>query len=366
MLTTTATNLPRLMNCNGSRNMPASFASVDSDTTDRDEGNAADWLAEQVFAGADINALVNTKAFNGVIITADMADHVASYLAALHPGGAMQVETSYGTDAWRTNGRADHIAIVASPEDQREGQYALVVDDLKYGWRIVDPFENWTLISHAIGYCIFRQIQPHTVALRIHQPRPHHPDGKVREWRLSYDELLTYYARIVETLTNPSNNLVTGLPWCAGCRALATCPAARMSRMNIIDAASRTFSDQITSDALGYELDVIRTARATLEAHEAALQELTIHRIKKGEIFENYGLEKQYSHTRFKSGISAQALTAATGIDCVKPGTITPAEFKRRGGSQADYDALTERPMTGIKLIRASADQRARRALGVK
>jgi hypothetical protein len=374
MLTVIADNLPRLMECNGSRLMSPAFPAVDVDPTARDEGTAADWMALQAFNGTPIGTLINTPAKNGFYMTADMADYVDQYLAALDCG-EMQVDTSFGTDLWRVGARADHIKYIARGERvefvnggngnvlEHPLPSELHVDDLKYGYSLVDPEMNWTLIWHAIGYCITRQVQPDIIKLTIHQPRPHHPDGKHRTWTISYAELLELYARINATLSDPSNELRTGLSWCRRCHALASCPAATKARMNAIDATAIAFNDQLPDNALSYELDVVRMAKATLEAQLNALEEMATHRLRNGAVIDNYAMQPQFANTRWKPGIDARLLSMASKIDCEKPGTITPAEFKRRGGSEAVYNALTERPQTGIKLIRATADQRARRVL---
>jgi hypothetical protein len=342
------------MNCNGSRLM-AAVLPPDTDQTARDEGNAAHWMAQKIFDGASVDSLIDTKAFNGFTMTAEMAEHVASYVSSLDCG-AMEVATTHGGTNWHINGRADHIV-------DNTVKSTLTVDDFKYGWRIVEPDHNWTLISHAIGYCKLHKFAPAEITLRIHQPRPHHPNGKLRTWTISYAQLMEFNAQIEATLSNPSDQLTSGVEWCAKCYALPTCPAARLARYNAIDATTDAFDDTLSDEVLSYELDLLRNADATIKAQRDALEELIAHKIKQGAIVPNYGLEPQYAHTRFKSGISPQALTLASGIDCIKPGTITPAEFKRRGGSQAVYDALTERPMTGVKLVRATADQRAARLL---
>lgn len=358
MLTTDATNLHRLMNCNGSRLMPPSFPTIDIDPTARDEGNAAHWAAQEWFNGRDPETLINAKAYNGVIVTGEMLDHVGEYLKVLEVG-QMEVETSFGTDYWRVNARADHIAYNAMTS-------MLTIDDFKYGHRLVSPVHNWTLIAHAIGYCLFNQITPQTIRLRIHQPRPYHPDGKLREWTIDYLTLRELYQQIDATLTNPRDALVTGIDWCAKCRALATCPAAHAASMNAVDASTLTFNDDIPDNAMTYELDTLRSAQAMLSARLTALEELATHRIKNGAVIEGYGTMQQIANTRWKTGITPEALSLASRIDCVKPGFITPAEFKRRGGSDEVYKALTERPITGVKLVRASADERAKRLLGRK
>ena len=355
MLITTADNLPRLMNCNGSRNMPAAFPSVDLDRSARDEGIAAHWMAQQAFNGVPLETLINVKHGNGVMMTAEMAGHVRTYLAALDCG-EMEAATSFAGPTWEIRARCDHRKFDPTTD-------TLTIDDFKYGRTIVEPEMNWSLIAHAIGTLVASGTSTATIILRIHQPRAYHPDGALREWRISYNELMALYARIDQTLTNPADELRTGLSWCRRCHALANCPAARSASMNAIDAATLQFSDDLPDDVLSFELDTLRIAQATLTDRLNALEELATHRLKSGAIIPNYAVETKYGDTRFKSGITAQALTIASGIDCVKASIITPAEFKRRGGSQPVYDALTERPMIGVKLVRIDADKRARRLL---
>ena len=353
-----ATNLPRIMNCPGWLFMPATLPDIDNDPTARDEGTAAHWLAQQIFNGCEV---IDTKAPNGFTITAEMSDHVHEYLSALDCG-AMEVDTSFGDPTgtrWRVNARADHIKFNGT---------ALTVDDFKFGWRIVEPEMNWTLIAHAIGHCAARGLQPVTIDLRIHQPRPYHPEGKIRSWSISYNDLLQLHKRIDDALSNPSKELRTG-SHCAKCHALPTCPAARIASMNAIDATEYAFSDTLPNEALSSELDTLRRAGEVVKLRLEALEELATHRIKNGESLPDYALEMRYGDTRFKTGITAQTLQILTGIDCVKPAMITPAETKRRAKAAGNnaamtvIDSLTERPMTGTKLVRIGADKRARKLL---
>lgn len=375
MLTVIADNLPRVMNCNGSRLMAPSFPAIENDPTARNEGTAAHYMAQEAFKGVPLASLIGTPAVNGFYMTSEMADHVGEYLSALDCG-EMEIDTSFGTDHWRIAGRADHISYRDDAVELVNGgngnvlEYSLSilnVDDFKYGHSLVEPQDNWTLIWHAIGYCVTRRVTPDVINLTIHQPRPYHRDGKRRTWSIDYATLLTLYERINATLSNPSDALITGFGqsynWCRRCHALATCPAAQSARLNAIDATALAFNDQIPDNALSYELDLVRTAKATLEQQLSALEELAAHRLRSGAVIDNYALESQWANTRWKPGITGDLLTVTTGVDCVKPGTVTPAEFKRRGGSQSVYDALTERPQTGIRLVRATADQRARRVL---
>ena len=361
-LITTATELPRLMQCIGSVNMPAALP-PDHDHEARSEGNAAHWLAKEIFDGrVYAPSTVGTKAYNGYVITEEMCEHVRNYLDALDCG-TMETETTFGGEGWEVRGRADHISWQCHPNDQYETPQILTVDDFKYGWRLVSPEENYTLIAHAIGWCIRNQAAPREIVLRIHQPRPYHPDGPCREWRLSYVDLMTHYSAIAKRLSETPDTLTTG-PMCAKCHALATCSAARAASMNAIDASSVAFSDSLPDHVLAYEYETLEQAAAVIKARYEALEELMTHKIKSGNAIQGYTLKQRLAQTRWKPGLTGALLTAATGVDLSKDGIVTPAEAKRRGVNEATITALTDRPVIGAKLERIDADREARRWFG--
>lgn len=360
MLVTTATELPRLMACIGSRLMPAALP-PDHDHEARDEGIAAHWTAQQMHKGQEIP--IGTRAPNGYIITADMIEHVLTYIDALEPSGTMEVDCTFSSDTYELRARADHIVWECHPNDQHQSAYILTIDDFKYGWRLVSPEHNWTLIAYAIGWCIKHQETPATIIFRIHQPRPYHPDGPMREWRISYEELLRLHAQINNRLRNPTNELVTS-PQCAKCHALADCPTAREASMNAIDASGVAFSDTLPDHVLAYELDVLRQAQTVIDNRAEALEELMTHKIKMGGVINGWHLKPRYAQTRWKPGMTGQALSAATGVNLLKDGVVTPAEAKRRGVPEAVVTALTERPPIGSKLERIDADAVGRKHFG--
>lgn len=352
MLVTTATELPRLMRCIGSRLMDRAVPE-DANDDARDEGNAADWLAEQMFAGNTVP--VGSKAPNGWVITDDMVDHISEYVGALEPGGAMQVVTTWGdSGSFEVRGRADWIAY--------DGQ-TLRVRDLKYGHRIVSPEGNWTLLSHAIGWCITNSVQPYTVELSIHQPRPYHTDGPLRRWSCSYHSLLEFYEMASHRLACPDDTLISG-PHCNKCHARFDCPALDRAAWSAVEHTTTAFNDAMPNNALAFELDQMEHAADTIKIKVDAIQELMSHRIKSGQVINGYAMQARQGNRRFKSGLTAHALSAVTGVDLTTDKLPTPAEAERRGVSRAVLDALTERPSLGQKLSKIDADAVARRAFG--
>lgn len=356
MIHTDATRLPLIMQCLGSYHMPTPLPD-DDDPQARDEGNAAHYMAQQVFNGKDIDALIGTRAYNGYIMDAEMARHVRTYVGVLDCG-QMETITSHGTIA----GRADHISWRCHPNDQYERPISLVIDDFKYGYRLVEPEMNWTLISHAIGWCIINNAAPETITLRIHQPRREHPLGPMREWSFTYAELQAFAAQIYARLASDDTTLTTG-PACHGCKAASVCPAYREANMNAIDATSHLFSDNLTAEQLARELDLIGHAKSVIDGRHKALEELARHRISSGEIIPNYMVNLSYANRRFKPTFTADAIKALSGIDATESKMCTPAELERRGASQDLLNLITERPVSARKLVRVDVNTKARQLL---
>lgn len=356
MLTTTATELPRLIQCIGSRLMPSPVPDSGSAEA-RSEGNAAHWLAEQMFAGATVGA--GATAHNGYVITDDMVEHVSNYVDALDCG-EMEADTSYSGQGWEVRGRADHLKF-------REGGdtalHTLTIDDFKYGWRLVEPRENWTLLSHGIGWVIRNERAPDRIILRIHQPRPYHPDGPLREWSCSYEELMGYYHRINERLTHASDELQTG-PACAKCPARFDCRTLDAAIYNAIDVAGVVFDDTLPKHVITEQYALFERAEQMIKIGKEAREELISHRIKHGEVFEGYSLERRYGHKKWKPGLTGKMLSLASGVDLVKDGLVTPAEAIRRGVPKEAVEKLVDRPMLDPKLKRIDADAKARAVFG--
>ncbi len=356
MLTLTATDLPRFFACNGSINMPQHVA-FNVDDTVRNEGNAAHWLIEQVCKQTHtLDELVDRKAFNGVYITAEMIEHVTAFLAANKPTALIECDTSYGDgQRYQINGRADRIAYV-------EETQTLYVDDFKYGWSIVEPAENWTLLSHVFGW-LFRNHDTavQSVVLRIFQPRPHHPLGHVREKSYAIHEIRSMWERLYNILLNPLNELNTG-KHCRNCPAMASCPASIKAQMNAVDVSETPYVSDIDNKNLGFILDQFDRSIKLLEQGKKAYTELALHRLKKGEIIPNYFPEKSQTNRQWKKGITPETMKILTGVEISdKPKLITPAQAIRKGISEETVNLFCERHDKTVTLTRMDADTAAKK-----
>jgi hypothetical protein len=343
--------------------MDASLIIHHEDATVRDEGNAAHWLAQTLFnTSARADDFLNTKAPNGVLITAEMLQHVSDYFDEIlvrpdAPYGEMERDLSHGLDGvYRIGSRPDHFVF-------HQDASALYINDFKYGYRIVEPEWNWTLISHAIGFVRTTGLLPANVIFTIHQPRGSHFDGPVRSWSITGAQLHELIRSLDQTLSNLTDTLQTG-PLCAKCPALNDCPAANSARMNSIDISTLRFNDEVSDSRLAYELDLLTQAKNVIEAGIDARSELAKHRLSQGKIIPNYHMDNQLTNRQWKKGVTPELMAVITGKNLSKPSKmVTPAEAIRQGVSETIIKAFCERVSTGRKLVREDVQKRAKRLL---
>ena len=360
MIITDATNLPRLMNCNGSRLMLADPVFTERDDTIRNEGNAAHWLASVVFGKKHtIEELIDRKAPNGVYITADMAEHVSDYLSCVdrspHQWCVMEWSYQLNGPEWQINGRGDFIG-------WNEG--ILSVDDFKYGYGIVEPFENWALISHALGFCETNNLVPSKIVMTIHQPRAAHYAGKVREWEIGPAELMQYKWRINSTLSNPSDMLQTGLH-CYKCPSFASCPARQAAEMNAIETAHMAFNAHISNDDLAERMDQIARAISLLEQSKKVYEEQTMARVKAGQVVANYGLQNDLTNRMWLESVTPDMLDAMAGHSICER-KLPRLNIAETALGKEMVNMLTERRSKGTKLVRIDANKKGEKLFGKK
>ena len=63
-----------------------------------------------------------------------------------------------------------------------QAEKTLYVTDLKYGYEIVEPFENWQALAYAAGVAALPGMVPDKVVITIVQPRAPHRRGPIRTW----------------------------------------------------------------------------------------------------------------------------------------------------------------------------------------
>jgi len=321
-----ATQLPRVVACNGSFSMEASPASIELPTDDRDEGIAAHHVAAATLTGliSDPVEMVDRQTRNGIFVTAEMSDHVAKftdlitsrgYTGEAITGVEQPIDFQIPNSDVVVTCRPDHFAFDT-------GSGVLYIDDFKYGWRTVEPFNHWTLIAYAIA--VWREVIPqHNVSMivfTICQPRPLHRDGPVRDWTISGQELTALFVALCSVLANLQDVLNTG-PHCRQCKALATCPAAREAGYNSIEAATVKFSDQIDGETLACEIRTLRRASDAIGLKLDAYEELAMHLIAQNgpNTVPGFNSEQQFGNRTYNGGLTPEVISMLTGkpIDAI-------------------------------------------------
>lgn len=313
--------------------------------------NAARWLVAEVGKGNhdSVFELVDRKAPNGVYITREMADYVEDFTEVNVASNDVSITHEY-------------CGISGTIDRAWMHQGALYIDRLEYGWGIVEPENNWTLIFHAIAYCVSHKIQPQTIHLSIFQPRPHHHAGKHRTWTIASYHLDELQSELIASVTHPENTLNTG-PQCTKCPSNAVCPAARKADLNAIEASERVFDDTISNEELSVLMDENNRAQKQLKASEDALTELARFRLKQGQVIDNYTIEVSYSNLQWLDFVTPEFAKVLTGFDLSKPGLITPTQAKKLGVPDEVIKSFATKTERGAKLVRESADSKAKRLL---
>lgn len=358
MLSLTATELPKFMACNGFMRL-GGIEPFNPSTEVTDEGNAAHWLCEQVYKGANPVDLIGQKAFNGVFITDEMVEYCRSYIQLIQMGNCVvEYDTSHrNEDKWEVRGRADCIS--------RVDEHTIMVSDLKYGWRIVEPEMNWTLISHAIAYRRYCGFTPTRFVFRIYQPRPFHPQGPMRDWVISNIELDELEKQLVAVLNNPSATVCSGSQ-CYRCKSLSQCPAAQIATMNAVDVANMAFDSEMDDDKLSWMLDNLKRASEVIKQSYEAYQDLALHRLKDGHRVRTYSIQPALGNTTWNEDVTPELLEALCDVDCTAKKLITPAQAKKLGVPEEIIEKCTHRPDNGFKLVHIDENKLATKYFGEK
>lgn len=311
-----------------------------------EEGVAAGEYLERIL----LNKPLGDVASNGYYFDDDIKFYTTPIYEDVKNRAASDVICEQKID-WQTSsgiwikGRYD-IAFV-----DNEGR--LCIEDLKYGWGLVEVKENWQLLAYAIGEVIRRGQAFTEISLKIHQPRPHHEDGSTREWILSYSELLQYKDKIekrMQQLVDGKKDLQTSkhCKYCLG--SGEACPAFNRLFYRSLEITTEFFQDNIDNDELSTQLDQIKRAEEVIKIKKDSLTELGSLRIKQGEIIPGYVQVDSYTNRVWKKGISPEAIQIMTGKSVIENNFMTPAKAEKLGISKELTKGLTERRFKGVKL----------------
>lgn len=317
----------------------------------RREGEAADWLANIVLRG-DAGTVAEGSgetAPNGWPIDEAMVRHVQEYVDIVTRHGPVVPQDDVTLFNGHVTGRPDAHTV--------DGD-VLRIYELKYGYKIHEPYANTQLLLGALAF-----VKPHhrLISLEVFQPRPHHVNGKHRKWVLDRDELEQWRQWFVQCIDFVHADKPTATPgdqcnYCdrrAGCHALL----ANIYAMQELIATNHKAAP-LSAVELGAELRLLETFEKLLKARKSGTSTEALERAMKGEFIPGYLLEEQIGDRKWKSDTPAAMRGLLTGVDPFKAVEKSPAEMEKEG---ANVDCMTVRPFVGMKLKAWDAKKAERR-----
>ena len=314
------------------------------------EGTCAAWLAELVLTGqvADCHAGVGMIHENGWVVDAPMAFHIQKYVDQVRShGGTIHTERRVTLNPMIA-GTPDAFAVVDTTG-------TLHVDDLKYGFGIVEPERN-TQVS-IYGGAILRMLTARGVIVRlvkisIYQPRAWHPLGVYRTWTLRPEQLMEFVQWIEARGQDCQDPNAPARPGehCKHCEAQTTCAANAWSLYAAFDAVSVQVQRHMTGPEVARELDFLDRIEKMIEGRRAAIEAEAEARLKQNDHIPGWHMEPRMGNRRFT--MSPAQIRMIAGFDVSKPGIMTPDEAERAGMNPDFIKMLTERPTLKPKLKR--------------
>lgn len=343
----------RWVHCPGSIQMSEQFP--DSSGSAALEGEAAHWIGSEVLSGRGGDSFVGRTAPNGVVLTEEMEDAAKVYVGAIHkilngrPAGPhCAVEKSITIPNI-------HPECHGTPDCAIDDEIELHIFDLKYGYGIVDPFDNWQLLCYAIGLL---KPKHQFISLHIVQPRPFHYDGPHRTWRVGVAMVAPYLKQLQESAREAltaSPRCVSG-PHCKYCSARHACSASRKAAMFAIDYTSHMRAEPLPPEALSMELRTLERAEEAIQFVKAGLMAQATNCIKAGTTIPGWELRAGTGRKVWKVPVAEViALSQVMGINLQKQvDTITPTQARKAGLPEELVNAYSENSAGEVKLTQCN------------
>lgn len=309
------------------------------------EGTCAAWVAEMRLTG-EVNhpsELIGKNHANGWIVDETMARHIEAYVRNL-------VSDAKPSDEIHTERKVRLNDMIAGTPDAfaiLNGD-TLRVDDLKYGFKIVEPFRNPQVSIYAgalIRSLAAKGIVIRRVVIGIYQPRAWHPAGIYRTWTVRPEDLMQYVHEIEKHgvgCQNPSAPATPGAH-CEYCPAAATCYAITHTVYELMSVVENVHQGTMSAQQIASELEFLERATTILKGRTNAVKTEATARIKRGETLPGYHLEHPLGDRQFK--VKPEIIEAITGLKVTETKAITPAAFGRDKRVSPELVAsLTYRP----------------------
>ena len=241
----------------------------------------------------------------------------------------------------------------------------LYVADLKFGVHVaVDVEDNTQLLLYALGALAKFENEGYTfteIVMAILQPRAYHPDGPIREWRISYDEIIEwgkiFKKKAKETLSD--NPVFTPDPekQCRFCPAQGVCRALAKHELKV----ARTVFTEVIDDHVDYkdievltvkELSFILRELPGLRRWMSNVSDYALQLLKSGKEMPYYDIKDSLSNRKWDASEDELEMYFDPEVLYEKK-LRTPPQVEKLVG-KGSVDNLVMREVTGHTLVRTN------------
>lgn len=341
----------RRMACPGSRKLEAQYPETEESKAAR-EGHAAHWLAQQYLLGDESDFVL---APNGEEITDEMVEGAELYLAEVFAVSREDLHIEEKISIWSV-----HEECWGTPDCWVIKEDVLYLFDYKFGYGYVEVFENWQLLEYAAGIASCHDFKK--VTMTIVQPRCYTPEGKVRSWTISRNDLVHDYVRRLqesEAFAMHENPPCRPSPQCVHCKGRHACSALQKTVARDFDVIEDYPSHELNPHETGVELKRLHAMAQLLEARITGLEEQARSMIMRGDRVSGYKLEPGNGRDQWTAS-AAEIITMGEllGLDLSKPTeAITPAQARKLGVDDALLKIYSERVPGKLKLVEYKSEK---------
>lgn len=360
--------------CSANPMMEAHYGEAIAQSEKQREGDAAHHVFADTFRSGT-PPKVGALAPNNAVITQEMVecsyDIVRDITDTLTKGAVSQDALFYVEYSFNPKlnihpenvGRADAVIIDAA-------RFRVYIWEYKYGHRYVSEYRCWQIINAAIGVMenlgVPQSSWPQWQFVgTVAQPRNYHPDGPLREWNFTGEQLVEFAAALKMSAIHaqvPDPIATTG-EHCRDCAGRHACGVLQKAAMGLVDLSLEAAPQEMTPAALGLFLATVRDAQKRLGALADGLEEQAMFKVRSGIDVPHW--KGDYSQGREKWNVPPEqviALGQNYAVDLAKPPqTLTPAQARKAGVPDDMVQIFAERPRGAMTLVRFSDADAARR-----
>jgi hypothetical protein len=323
----------------------------DGDNEVREDGLACHWLAWQTWGPLEPGIpepAVGMTAPNGRELTEEMFSAVDDYHAVLR--------------SWPAPARLEVKIVVSAvlkaiqdgtPDAHAIHGKTLYLADLKFGFR---PVEVWRNLQLSIYAWVLMALSGCTHAvLTIVQPRAVHPDGPVRHWHCTLDDLRPIVTWLGERalLALEGDPPCTVNPGCGDCKAAHACRTLAAAGGLAAETAYGAVPHELTPVELGYELTKLMAAAEHLSYRINGLQAQGEALNKRSVKIPGFSMQRTATRWRWREGAvpHLQRLGEVLGVEVMaEPKVLSPAKLRNSFPGVDVQSMYAERPAGELQL----------------